>query len=251
VSSAELHVRRVVFFVDGPIGRDIAEVALALSQGSVAGIVALPGRRPNLSCSVPNVVFASDNLQETADNIRALGGDIFILAWWPTILPPTFLELGQRMTLNMHPSLLPHCRGKDPNFWALREQRPFGVTIHHVDAGIDTGDIAFQRAIPYTWTDDGQTLYERACHEITELFRDVYPRIIAADTPRIKQDPTIGNFHARRELDPASRIDLDELYTARQLLNLLRARTFPPHPACYFVDEGKTFEVRLSIREKQ
>ncbi len=50
------------------------------------------------------------------------------------------------------------------------------------------------------------------------------------------------------ELQPASRIDLDRQSSARQLLNLLRARTFPGYPACHFEDKGEMYEVRVDIR---
>lgn len=244
-------MRKVVLFADGVVGRDAVRVSLDFDPDSVAGVVCLPGRKLFDDRVTRHVEFVNADVRSTAEKIKALNGDVFILAWWPIVLAPTFLLLGQSMTLNMHPSLLPHCRGKDPNFWTLRDELPFGVTIHHVDAGIDTGDIAFQRALPYGWTDDGQTLYERACGEMVDLYRAIYPRIVGGDVPRIKQSPDLGNFHRRRDLDEASKIDLDANYTARQLLNLLRARTFPPHPACHFSDrDGKIFEVRVSITEK-
>jgi methionyl-tRNA formyltransferase len=162
-----------------------------------------------------------------------------------------FLNLGQRITLNLHPSLLPHCRGKDPNFWTIVEGRPFGVSIHHVVAEIDAGDIAFQREISHDWEDTGKTLYRKAEHTIVELFADAYPRIVNFDVPRHPQATASGSFHMRKELDPRSLIDLDRQYTAREILNLLRARTFEPHPACRFVDGGETYEVRVSIRRKR
>ena len=45
-------------------------------------------------------------------------------------------------------------------------------------------------------------------------------------------------------------IDLDREYRARDLLNLLRARTFPGYPACSFVADGTEYEVRVSITRK-
>lgn len=43
--------------------------------------------------------------------------------------------------------------------------------------------------------------------------------------------------HAGRDLRTLDVIDLDASYRARDLLNLLRARTFRPFPAAHFVDE--------------
>ena len=125
-----------------------------------------------------------------------------------------------------------------------------GVTIHHVDRHIDAGDIAFQRAVSLSWTDTGETIYAKSRRALIELFEEVYPRICELKIPRIKQDLDAGSFHRRGELDGASFIDLDNSYTGRQLLNLLRARTFPGHPSCWFRADGKTYEVSINIRAK-
>jgi methionyl-tRNA formyltransferase len=48
--------------------------------------------------------------------------------------------------INIHPSLLPRFRGVDPVFFMrLKGEEPFGVTVHRVDASLDTGDILMQR----------------------------------------------------------------------------------------------------------
>lgn len=179
--------------------------------------------------------------------LRRIKPDLLLLAWWPYILKETDLGLAP-FILNMHPSLLPHCRGKDPNFWAIVEQRPFGVTIHHVEASIDGGPIAFQREIPLNWESTGKSLYEAAQKSMVELFIESYPVIRTGAAPRIPQRSSEGSFHLRSELEPASDIDLDRTTTARQLLNLLRARAFAPHPSCRFSDGGETYEVSVAIK---
>jgi methionyl-tRNA formyltransferase len=222
---------RLVIFADGKVGAGAVEIARELDPHSLVGVLT-PESFPDPQA------------------IAELKPDVVILAWWPTILKGPMLELGQRYMLNFHPSLLPYCRGKDPNFWALKLGQPFGVTIHHVTSGIDSGDIAFQREIPYTWEDTGETLYRKAMAGILGLFRESYPRIAAFDIPRIGQHADLG-YHKRSELDPQSEITLDGMYSGRDLLNLLRARTFSPHPASWFVDGGKRYQVRVEITECQ
>lgn len=235
---------RVVLFADGEIGERIVRVAIDHDPGLISGLVSLPAyercSRLARDHSIPHVQYDVNRLETTAEAIRALGGNIFILAWWPLILKQEFLALGQDVTLNLHPSLLPYARGKDPNFWAIVEESPFGVSIHHVTSDIDAGDVAFQREIAYGWEDTGETLYYKAGEAMVELFRDNYPRIVTFDIPRRRQAIESGTFHMRKELDVRSLIDLDQQYSARQLLNLLRARTFKPHAACRFVDGAQT-----------
>ena len=72
--------------------------------------------------------------------------------------------------INLHPSYLPYCRGKDPNFWSIVDEVEFGVSIHKVTPGIDDGPIIFQKKIKKSWVDNGQTLYNKAKMEIVKLF---------------------------------------------------------------------------------
>ena len=63
------------------------------------------------------------------------------------------------------------------------------------------------------------------------------------------QDLDKVSFHLRNELKHASEIDLSKQYTGRELINLLRARTFPPYPGCWFRDKEKKYEIRVLINE--
>lgn len=176
--------------------------------------------------------------------------DLGLLAWWPHIIRTPLLSLPREGFVNFHPSLLPFNRGKHYNFWALVEQSPFGVTLHRVDEGVDTGEILFQRRIAYDWTDTGGTLYSKAQEGMLELFRESYPSLRAGGCCGIRQEPSAGSFHRASELDPASRLDLESRTSVRELLNRLRARTFPGKPACWFEDGDRTWEVRIQITEK-
>jgi methionyl-tRNA formyltransferase len=177
--------------------------------------------------------------------------DFIFLAWWPKIVPEQVFSAPRRGTINLHPSFLPFNRGKHYNFWSIVEDTPFGVTMHFVDAGIDTGDLIAQRTIEKDWTDTGGTLYAKAKREMVELFRTSYSRIVAGDFDRRPQQHDIATFHWASELHPASEVFLDKSYSAKDLLNLLRARTFPSMPACYFFADGKRYEIRVSIIETE
>lgn len=198
-----------------------------------------------------DLIFSSDDLAnpKVVEQLCRMSLDLGLLAWWPYILRGPVLSVTRLGFLNFHPSLLPYCRGKDPNFWAIVEGKSFGVTIHWVSERIDGGDIAFQAEIPVSWEDTGETLYKKAQQRIIDLFIENYPRIKSGDIPRIPQSDADATFHRRSELDEVSRIDLDRTYTARQLLNLLRARTFPPYPGCWFEADGHRYQVRVSIEK--
>jgi methionyl-tRNA formyltransferase len=200
--------------------------------------------------SVAALVFSSTEQVCAQIRQRDLNPDIGLLAWWPKLIDQPLLTTPKHGFINTHPSLLPYNRGKHYNFWALVEQAPFGVSLHFVEEGTDSGDIITQASVPYGWEDNGATLYAKACQEMVRLFKETYPIIRTLDIPRNKQDLSRGSFHFARELDPASVINLDEHYKARDLLNVIRARTFPGHPACWFSDAGSDYEVRIEIKRK-
>jgi methionyl-tRNA formyltransferase len=181
----------------------------------------------------------------TAANVSV---DLGLLAWWPAIIKAQLIRSARAGFINFHPSFLPFNRGKHYNFWALVEGAPFGVSLHFVDEGVDSGDIVAQRAIPYDWTDTGETLYFKARREIVRLFCESYPMLRTLQIPRRRQELGKGSSHVAAELTEASRIDLERLYRGRELLNLLRARTFKGHPACWFEDAEDRYEVRVEIK---
>ncbi|MGQ0713249.1 MAG: formyltransferase family protein [Gemmatimonadaceae bacterium] len=66
--------------------------------------------------------------------------DVLVLAG-SGLVPSELLSIPARVTLNAHPGVLPWVRGVCPFENALLRGIPLGVTVHAVDAGIDTGPI--------------------------------------------------------------------------------------------------------------
>jgi methionyl-tRNA formyltransferase len=245
---------KLLLMADGQVGLAITRWLLREFREDIALIVATAENevwRAAQEEGVPCVVFKTS--EHLLSSIGRLGIelDIGILAWWPKIIEQSLLNKPRRGFINTHPSYLPYNRGKHYNFWALVEQTPFGVSLHMVDGGIDSGDIIAQKNIPYGWEDNGETLYAKAREAMLELFRDSYPAIRGLDFPRAKQELQRGSFHKATELGAASRIEIDGTYCARDLFNVLRARTFTGHPSCWFKDGDDEFEVRVVIKRKK
>ena len=79
--------------------------------------------------------------------LQDLGVDLVIVCDIHHILTRDFLT-GFRYIINIHPSLLPSYRGPHPIIWGLLDKNAlFGITVHLIDEGIDTGDIICQREI--------------------------------------------------------------------------------------------------------
>jgi phosphoribosylglycinamide formyltransferase-1 len=112
----------------------------------------------------------SKKLQE---NIEHFNPDLIVLAGFMRILPPSFVERFGPNIINTHPSLLPLFPGAHAVRDALAAgARETGVTIHVVDAGVDTGPIIAQKNVIVMPADDEVTLHERIKEEERKLLVD-------------------------------------------------------------------------------
>lgn len=184
---------------------------------------------------------------ETVDAIKALKPEIGITAFFAYILKPDIIEIPLLGCINLHPAMLPHNQGWHPNVWPILDGSPAGVTVHYIDEGVDTGDIIAQRVVEVEPTDTGGSLHQRLTRELVSLFQDTWPAIKAGTNQRIQQGIRKGTSHRRRDMDAIDKIDLDETYVAKDLINILRGRTYPPYPAAYFIHDGRRVYVRVQL----
>lgn len=106
---------------------------------------------------------------------QAWQADWLILAGYMRIMREPLLKAYARRILNIHPSLLPKYRGLDAIGQALAaHETTLGVSVHFVDAGLDTGEVIAQ--VPFT-IEPGQT---RASIEATlhAIEHRLYPVVI-------------------------------------------------------------------------
>lgn len=95
-------------------------------------------------------------------DVEAHRPDLVISAGFLKILGPRFLARFGGRIVNTHPSLLPSFPGMHAPADALRYGvRITGCTVHFVDAGVDTGPVIAQRAVPVLEDDDEKSLHER------------------------------------------------------------------------------------------
>ena len=83
-----------------------------------------------------------------ADWLESLGVELVVLAGYMQLLDPGFLSRFEGRVVNVHPALLPAFPGIRAIEQALAYGvKVFGVTVHFVDEGVDTGRIISQRAV--------------------------------------------------------------------------------------------------------
>jgi phosphoribosylglycinamide formyltransferase 1 len=129
------------------------------SEAEVVGVAASVATARALErardAGVPTAVFKRDDYGDRAERDTALadwaqgrGARLVVLAGYMELLGERFLERFPRAVINVHPSLLPAFPGLHAIEQALDYGvKLFGVTVHFVDAGVDSGPVIAQRAI--------------------------------------------------------------------------------------------------------
>lgn len=131
--------------------------------------------------SVPSRTFKPADFPSREDYEEALASlvkefsiDIVALAGYMRVVGEPLLQALPGRIVNIHPSLLPAFPGRDAITQAFETRVPeTGVTIHYIDAGIDTGPIIAQEGVPMQ---DNLAALEDAIHRVEHR---LYPEILA------------------------------------------------------------------------
>lgn len=98
------------------------------------------------------------NSDKVCRQLKALNPDVVVING-TRILSKKILEIINIPFLNIHTGITPKYRGVHGGYWALvnKDETHCGVTVHCVDAGIDTGNIVFQKKITVEKSDNFNT----------------------------------------------------------------------------------------------
>jgi len=109
------------------------------------------------------------------DKLEEIPIDLICLAGYMRILGKEFIQTFSGKIINIHPSLLPAFPGLNAQKQAVEYGVKFsGCTVHFVDAGVDSGPIILQTAVPVYDNDGEESLSKR----ILEQEHHLYPKAI-------------------------------------------------------------------------
>ncbi|WP_040774263.1 methionyl-tRNA formyltransferase [Nocardia pneumoniae] len=184
---------------------------------------------------------------ETIDLVKRAEPDVIVVNSWYTWMPAELYNLPPHGTLNLHDSLLPKFTGFSPVLWALISgESEFGLTVHRMDDGLDTGDILVQHSLPIGPNDTGTDLVLRGMELIPGALNDALAALesgTAVWRPQNKAERTY--FHKRSERDSL----IDWSWTAEDLERFVRALS-EPYPRAFTFYRGERIEV-LEARVSQ
>jgi methionyl-tRNA formyltransferase len=134
------------------------------------------------------------NSETCAQILRSLHVDILAIASAP-ILKDYIFETARLGCLNAHPGWLPAYRGLGANAYAVKNGEDPGVTVHFIDAGIDTGRIIVREKTPIMKRDTIANINDRSVRRGAELMADVIDRIAAGTLQLERIDEPVGKCY--------------------------------------------------------
>jgi methionyl-tRNA formyltransferase len=127
--------------------------------------------------------------------IVALNADLIVVMAYGQILPKAVLEAPRLACLNLHASLLPRWRGAAPIQAAIEAgDRVTGITVMHMAAGLDTGDILLLKETPIRRRETGGSLHDRLGLIAAEALSQAISQLIAGTATRTVQDESRATY---------------------------------------------------------
>jgi len=168
-------------FLSGP---DAATVRAALFPA---------GANVRYERAVDTVTVENINAPACIEFVKRHAPDLIAVCGTGVIKPEVF-TLAPLGAINIHTGITPDYRSADPIFWAIYcgEPEKVGVTIHHVDAGIDTGRIIRQSAVPIESGDSMASIYARCVARGAELYLETLRDLAQGTTPTIDRSGVKG-----------------------------------------------------------
>jgi methionyl-tRNA formyltransferase len=177
-------------------------------------------------------------------DFAALDLDAAVVIAYGLILPQAILAAPRLGCVNLHASLLPRWRGAAPIQRAiLAGDAETGVTVMQMEAGLDTGPMLLQQAVPIGAATTAQDLHDRLAELAAAMINEALDGLASGGLTAIPQ-PAVGVTYADKLGKAEGRLDWRE--SAETLAR--RVRAFTPWPGAYFEVDGEA--LRSGGRER-
>jgi len=194
---------------------------------------------------IPFIIPGKINTEETRAALLAYGSDIFVSMSYDQIFKKPLYSGPRLGTINCHAGALPFYRGRNILNWAiLHGEKEFGITVHEIDDGIDTGRIYRQDFIEITEQDTYATVLEKAITQCPSSLYEALKSIAAGDAVPIEQDKIhrVGFYCGRRREGDEW---LDWRWSSERIHNFVRGLT-TPGPGAHVLLKGKKYAITKS-----
>lgn len=179
------------------------------------------------------------------EQLQAWQPDLIVVAAFGQILRQNVLDLPRFGCINVHASLLPRWRGAAPIQAVIRAgDAESGITIMKMDAGLDTGPMLKQRAVPITPTETGQSLHDKMALLGGDLLMETLPAYLHGEIQPQPQNEALQTYAPMlKKEDGLLNWSLNAAELERQI------RAFDPWPGTYTTWNGKVLKVLPAVEQ--
>lgn len=224
---------KIGYFGDGPWAHKNIQKVLCDKKFKICFIV---GRNNSIDSTLEQIAnrnsidfFSFKNINDTKsfNKLITYDCDIFVSMSYNQIFKSKIINYPKKGTINCHAGDLPRYRGRNILNWALiNDEKEFGVTVHYIDEGIDTGDIILQQKESISDQDDYGTLLERSHSVCADLLYKALVLIESNQANKISQNNmNVEGFYCKGRKEGDEVINWNN--SAREVFNLVRAVTSP------------------------
>lgn len=187
------------------------------------------------------------NSNEAVKKIKDYEVDIFVSMSFDQIFKKNILSIPILGTINCHAGALPFYRGRNVLNWVLiNDEKSFGVTVHYINEGIDTGDIIVQKKELIDDKDDYSTLLTKASKICANLLYEALNLIVKNKIKTIKQSQISikGSYYRKRVIGDEN---IKWSWNSRRIFNFVRAISTPGPNARSQIKGNKIYINKVSI----
>ncbi len=240
---------RIGYFADGPWSHNALDEILKEKNLEVAFICArFDAQDPVLRMKaeilgIPFVTHPNINSQDFVEFLVGSQCDLYVSMSFNQIFKKEVINIPPCKIINCHAGKLPFYRGRNVLNWALiNDEKEFGVSVHYVDEGIDTGELILQRIYPISDEDDYSTLLNRSYLYCATILIDAIKLIQAGMVNVVRQESIhpVGSYCPQRKLGDEK---LNWNLSSREVFNFVRSICRPGPEARTFLNG---VEVRIN-----
>jgi methionyl-tRNA formyltransferase len=198
-----------------------------------------PVKQVALDTGIP--VFQPEKIRrpEAVEILKQWTPDVYVVAAFGQILPQTVLDIPPHGSVNVHASLLPRWRGAAPIQAVIRAgDAETGITIMRMDAGLDTGPMLRQRAIPLAPDETGASLHDKLAELGGELLIETLPGYLDGSIQPQPQNDSLATLAPRIQKEEGH---IDWTQTAAKIERTVRA--FTPWPGTFTLWNGQQVKI--------
>ena len=132
-----------------------------------------------------------------ADSVDEFSPDIILSSGYDRLLRPKTIQKYSQRVINLHAAYLPWARGIGTTLFATILRYPYGVSVHFINEGLDTGNLIARKIVQTEQDDTLRTFYSKLLSATEDLFFESFPKIVSGQTNGVSQEE-LGEINTNR-----------------------------------------------------